>query len=96
MKRWTNDNVVEFVNWYLKIFNLPTNYQLKNKDIIRSFKRGDDYKIWQNEEQLLNHDHIKELIESGYKLKAVKYVKDNTSWSLLEAKNYIDNYNNRL
>lgn len=92
MKRWTDSTVIEFVNWYLNIFNLPTNYQLENEDILKSFKKGEDYSIWQNEIQLMDHDYIKSLIQFGHKLKAVKYVKEQTNWGLKEAKEYVDNY----
>jgi len=43
---WTDESVIDFVNWYMKLKKLPFNYQLENQEIIDSFKRGDDISEW--------------------------------------------------
>jgi len=44
---WTDESVIDFVNWYLTIHKLPINYQLENQTIIDSFKHGDDPSLWE-------------------------------------------------
>lgn len=44
--KWTDKKVIDFVNWYLKLHKLDFRYELENQEIIDSFKRGDDYKLW--------------------------------------------------
>lgn len=34
--------------------------------------------------------HIKVLIESGHKIDAIKYTRNNTGWGLKESKDYVD------
>jgi hypothetical protein len=46
MKRWTDNKVIDFVNWFLDLHRLPSRYKLENQSIIDSFKNGDDYKLW--------------------------------------------------
>lgn len=43
---WTNDKVIDFVNWYLKLHILDFRYTLENRDILDSFKNGDDVSKW--------------------------------------------------
>ncbi len=45
---WDDDKVYDFVNWFLKLHKLPFRYTLENQEIVDSFKRGDDYKLWHN------------------------------------------------
>lgn len=40
----------DFVNWFLNLHKIDFRYQLENKEILDSFKRGDDYKIWWDKE----------------------------------------------
>jgi len=44
--RWTNNKVIDFVNWFLRLHKLPERYQLENMTIIESFQNGDDFKLW--------------------------------------------------
>jgi hypothetical protein len=43
---WNDDNVIDFVNWYIKLHKLDFRYILENKTIIESFKNGDDVSKW--------------------------------------------------
>ena len=43
---WTNNKVIDFVNWYIDLHKLPFRYKLENITILDSFKRGDDFKLW--------------------------------------------------
>jgi hypothetical protein len=43
---WTDDKVIDFVNWYIDLHKLGIRYKLENKTIIDSFKNGDSSKIW--------------------------------------------------
>jgi hypothetical protein len=44
--KWTDESVIDFVNWYLKVKNLGVNYELENQTIVDSFKNGDDPSVW--------------------------------------------------
>jgi hypothetical protein len=43
---WTDDKVIDFVNWFLKVHNLDFRYTLENRNLIDSFKNGDDAEKW--------------------------------------------------
>lgn len=43
---WTDESVIDFVNWYMKLHKLPVNYTLENQTILESFKKGDDPSVW--------------------------------------------------
>ncbi|MFA5715030.1 MAG: hypothetical protein WC998_04790 [Candidatus Paceibacterota bacterium] len=47
---WTNDKVIDFVNWYLRLCKVITDkdcrFELENQNVIDSFLNGDDYKLW--------------------------------------------------
>jgi hypothetical protein len=43
---WTNDKVIDFVNWFIDLHRLPDRYKLENMTIVESFKNGDDFKLW--------------------------------------------------
>lgn len=43
---WTDEKVIDFVNWYIKLNKLDFRYTLENKTILESFKNGDDVNIW--------------------------------------------------
>lgn len=43
---WSDDKVIDFVNWYLKLNKLGFKYTLENNEILESFKRGDDVSLW--------------------------------------------------
>jgi hypothetical protein len=43
---WTDDNVIDFVNWYIKVHNLDDRYTLENRTLIESFKNGDNAEKW--------------------------------------------------
>jgi len=43
---WTDDKVIDFVNWFMKLHKLDFRYTLENQSIIDSFKNGDDYSLW--------------------------------------------------
>lgn len=43
---WDDDNVIDFVNWYIKLHKLDFRYTLENKTIVESFKNGDDASKW--------------------------------------------------
>lgn len=44
--KWTDESVIDFVNWYLLINKLGTRYKLENQTIIDSFKKGDEPSLW--------------------------------------------------
>jgi hypothetical protein len=46
---WTNDKVIEFVNWYLKLNRINPRYELENQTVIDSFLNGDPVEVWDNE-----------------------------------------------
>lgn len=48
---WDDNKVIDFVNWFLKLHKLPFNYTLENREILESFKRGDDFSIWHTKEE---------------------------------------------
>lgn len=43
---WTDDKVIEFVNWYVELHKLGTKYALENQSILDSFKAGDNISEW--------------------------------------------------
>jgi len=45
-KKWSDNEVIDFVNWYISLHKLGFKYELENQTIIDSFKNGDDYKVW--------------------------------------------------
>ena len=44
---WDDNKVIDFVNWYLKVHRIDCigRYNLENKTLIESFKRGGDLLI---------------------------------------------------
>jgi len=46
---WTDDKVIDFINWYIDLHKLGINYKLENRTIIESFKNGDNINIWKND-----------------------------------------------
>ena len=46
---WTDESVIDFVNWYLRLHKLDYRFSLENMDIVKSFKNGDDASLWQIE-----------------------------------------------
>ena len=48
---WDDNKVIDFVNWFLKLHKLPFNYTLENREILESFKRGDDFSLWHTKEE---------------------------------------------
>lgn len=44
---WTDEKVIEFLNWYIELHKLNFVYTLENKSIIESFKNGDDVSVWE-------------------------------------------------
>ena len=49
-KEWNTNKVIDFVNWYLRLCKVITDsncrFELENMEVIDSFLRGDDYKLW--------------------------------------------------
>jgi len=43
---WSDDKVIDFVNWYIEVHQLDFIYTLENRNIIESFKNGDDASKW--------------------------------------------------
>lgn len=43
---WDDDKVIDFVNWYIGLHKLDFRYTLENRNLIESFKRGDDVSKW--------------------------------------------------
>ena len=47
---YTNDQLIDFVNWYLRLCKVVTDedcrFELENQTVIDSFLKGDDYKLW--------------------------------------------------
>ena len=49
---WTDDSVIDFVNWYVRLHKLGIRYELENREVLKSFKNGDDPSRWnQNEDE---------------------------------------------
>lgn len=49
-KGWfSNDRLIDFVNWYLKVKGIPGNMELENQYIIDSFLKGDSPRLWNKE-----------------------------------------------
>lgn len=48
--KWNDKEVIEFVNWYLALHKLDFRYTLENESIVESYKCGDNYKKWWNED----------------------------------------------
>jgi hypothetical protein len=46
---WTNDKVIDFVNWYLKLNRINPRFELENQTIIDSFLNGDPVEVWDNQ-----------------------------------------------
>lgn len=44
--KWNDDQVFDFVNWYVELNKLDFIYTLENREIIESFKRGDKASDW--------------------------------------------------
>lgn len=61
--KWTEDKVIDFINWYIDLHDLGLNYKLENEDIIKSFKRGDSPSVWKRKNEWQNKT-IEELIET--------------------------------
>jgi len=72
---WTNDKVIDFVNWFLDLHKLSHRYRLENQTIIESFKNGDDFKIWHRsnmiDEKMILNQTKSLLIELHNKLSSV-------------------------
>lgn len=49
--QWTDNKVIEFVNWYVKLHKLPFSYTLENQTIIDSFKHGDYFGDWHENDE---------------------------------------------
>jgi hypothetical protein len=45
---WSDESVIDFVNWYIKMHKLPIIYSLENETILESFKRGDNPSDWED------------------------------------------------
>jgi hypothetical protein len=43
---WTTHQVIDFVNWYLRVKRIGVNKDLENMEIIHSFRRGDAPEVW--------------------------------------------------
>jgi hypothetical protein len=43
---WSDDKVIDFVNWYIELHKLDFRYTLENRTIIESFKNGDNASKW--------------------------------------------------
>lgn len=47
---WNTDKVIDFVNWHLRMCKVITDsdcrFELENQNVIDSFLKGDDYKLW--------------------------------------------------
>ena len=43
---WTNEKVIDFVNWFLDLHKLSFRYKLENMEILESFIRSDDFSVW--------------------------------------------------
>lgn len=43
---WNDNKVIDFVNWYLKVKQLDSRYDLENRNILDSFKNGDSVEEW--------------------------------------------------
>lgn len=43
---WTEERIIEFINWYLKVHKLSERYFLENKSLIESFEKGDTPQMW--------------------------------------------------
>ena len=43
---WTEERIIDFINWYLKVHKLSDRYYLENKTLIESFERGDSPQMW--------------------------------------------------
>ena len=43
---WTDESVIDFVNWFLELHKLPFRYKLENMEILESFMMGDDFTVW--------------------------------------------------
>lgn len=68
---WTEDKVIEFVNWYLTLNKIPFRYHLENQHIIDSFMRGDNPSVWnitstpEPEEEILLSDLDGEILDEN-------------------------------
>jgi hypothetical protein len=47
---WTDNKVIDFVNWFIHLYKIDDRFELENQTIIDSFLKGDDYKLWWAEE----------------------------------------------
>lgn len=54
---WSDEIVIDFVNWYIKLHKLPVKFELENLNILESFKAGDDPSVW--------HESIIDKIKRG-------------------------------
>ena len=43
---WTNESVIDFVNWFLDLHKLPFRCKPENMEILKSFMRVDDFSVW--------------------------------------------------
>jgi hypothetical protein len=73
---WTNEKVIDFVNWFLDLHRLPDRCKLENMTILDSFKNGDDFKLWHKNSIEMDENYILEqtknmLIELHNKLGSV-------------------------
>lgn len=51
---WKDEDVIDFVNWYIKLHKLNFRYELENQNILDSFKNGDNYQDWWIENSKIN------------------------------------------
>ncbi len=69
---WSDSSVIDFVNWYLKLHNIDSRFELENQYIIDSFKNGDTPDMWNtkedtsNEEPIIDYDDFVDIGEHRY------------------------------
>lgn len=47
---WDKDKVIDFVNWFIHLKRFDVRHELENQEVIDSFLRGDDYRLWWDKE----------------------------------------------
>lgn len=98
---WDDNKVIDFVNWYLELHNLPFQYTLENITIIDSFKNGDNVSLWKNSKlkELSNEstDLKSRVDESFYESEAFSnYMKKHPEAKGIDAIQFLEDENNKL
>jgi len=87
------NKLIDFANWYLRLIKVTTDkderYEIENREIVWSFLRGDDYKLWWNKfgesvDQSGIRDELIKFAKWYYEWKEIEVANEHTEWVINE------------